>query len=199
MLPPSLSFNHSSLCVESMRLCPQYMSNEYLAADFNDSRKMWPSWPIFVFYFLLEPRISYNLGSLDLFPMSLNVFICEKTLLLQSVLWFSCTIVTGTWGRIFKLLRTLGIDSTESIPYNLSPFYIVMEQVTFSSVPLNVTYIRVLRDIAQFTVWVRVNICNRFHTWFQLNSRIDFSPWSRPKIYTLIRRPPIEYKRRDGD
>jgi hypothetical protein len=63
-----------------------------------------------------------------------------------------------TCARIFKLLRAPGIDSTESIPYNLSSLLsVVMEQETPQQCPQNVIYIRV--GMAQFTVWPLVNIC----------------------------------------
>ncbi len=45
-----------------------------------------------------------------------------------------------TW--VFKDPR---VDSTESIPYNLAPLSVVMEQVTTQQFPLVVVYIRVLR------------------------------------------------------
>ncbi len=50
-----------------------------------------------------------------------------------------------TCARIFKLLGAPGIDSTASIPYNLSFLYAVMEQETPQQWPLNVIYFRVLR------------------------------------------------------
>jgi hypothetical protein len=43
------------------------------------------------------------------------------------------------------------INSIESIPYNLSPLYVVMEQVTPQQCPLNVIYMQV-------TLWVRVTL-----------------------------------------
>ncbi len=45
---------------------------------------------------------------------------------------------------IFKLLRTPSIHSTESIPYDMWPFSVVIEQVTPHHCPLNIIYIRVL-------------------------------------------------------
>ncbi len=47
--------------------------------------------------------------------------------------------------RIFKLLRTSGIDSMDSISYNLSPLSVIMEQETPQQCPLNVINIRVFR------------------------------------------------------
>ncbi len=76
--------------------------------------------------------------------------------------------------RIFKLLRALGIDSTESIPYDLSFLYAVMEQETPQQCPQNAIYIRV--GMAQFTVWPWINICYRFHSWLLLNSRNRIPP-----------------------
>ena len=57
----------------------------------------------------------------------------------------TCRSVGVNRARIFKLLRTQGIDSMESIPYNLSRIFVVMEQVTPQQCLLNVIYIRVLR------------------------------------------------------
>jgi hypothetical protein len=74
-----------------------------------------------------------------------------------------------TCARIFKLLRDQGIESMESIPYNLSFLYAVMEQETSQQCPQNVIYIRV--GMAQFTVWPRKNMCYIFHSWLLLNSR----------------------------
>ncbi len=127
------------------------------------------------------------------------------------------------WARIFKLFRTPSIDSTELIPYNLSPiseseflnFYGAQESIprdqfrqsrydnaiptrflaridclkfqhcshrpVSSKCPISEFF----EGISQFTVWARVNICYRFHTWSLLNSRSWFSPLTRLKILPL--------------
>ncbi len=79
-----------------------------------------------------------------------------------------------TCARIFKLLRAPGIDSTESIPYNMSFLYAVMEQETPQQCPQNVIYIRV--GMVQFTVRALVNMCYIFHSWLLLNSRNRIPP-----------------------
>ncbi len=53
---------------DKRRLWPQYTSN--LLTVLTTAEKMWPSWLFFVFYFLLQPRISYNLGSLEFGSLS---------------------------------------------------------------------------------------------------------------------------------
>ncbi len=68
----------------------------------------------------------------------------------------------------FLTLGASGINSTESIPCNLSPLSEVIEQVTPQQRPLNVIYILVLRG--HCSIWSGVNICSKFHTWFLLNS-----------------------------
>ncbi len=118
------------------------------------------------------------------------------------------------WARIFILLRTPSIDSTELIPYNLSPlsefeffnFYGAQESIprdqfrqpsslagrydnaiptrflaridclkfqhcSHRAVSSKCHISEFFEGISQFTVWARVNICYRFHTWFLLNSR----------------------------
>jgi len=81
-----------------------------------------------------------------------------------------------SWSQIFKLSRTPGIDSTESIPYYLTSLYSHGASNTQAVSSKCNLYQSFFEGIAQFTVWARVNICYRFHTWFLLNSRNRSSP-----------------------
>ncbi len=47
--------------------------------------------------------------------------------------------------ELLSFKETPGIDSMESIPYNLAPLSVVMDQVKPQQCPLNVIYIRVIR------------------------------------------------------
>ncbi len=81
--------------------------------------------------------------------------------------------------RIFKLLRTPGINSTESIAYKLPPLSKVMGQVTLQECPLNVIFIRHCSIYSMGAGRYLLQIPYLVHTQFQESV---FLPSTHPKI-----------------